>query len=220
MFDPLFLAEHAAMSSRGPHVVVAFMITGLVGTAPVAGSDLPPEVIGGFTRKLQPLIVNKCAAGACHGGPSAHEPRFDRGPVSGRLDRSSTLANMDLFLDTIGTDRDPRRLITMLSSKHPAAASKSGLAAAPLSVQERITIENWLAAVRIAETGRRFDPAVRQASAQVDAAPRRNPFRDLLDGATTPQALPPPQEPQGVIFKKDDQTSEAPPLAPSPPPQP
>jgi hypothetical protein len=208
------------MPFRGFQHLVALTIAAIIGVAPCAGSDLPPHVVGDFTRKVQPLIVNKCAAGACHGGPTAHEPTFERGPASGRLDRSYTLANMAAFLDTIGTDRDPRQLITLLATKHPATPSKSGLAAAPLTARERITLESWLAAVRAAETGRRLDPAVQQASTQVEATPRGNRFRDLLDAAATPQELPPPQEPQGVIFKKDDPTSDAPPLAPSPPIEP
>ncbi|MGI9177194.1 MAG: hypothetical protein ACR2IT_04990 [Pirellulales bacterium] len=205
------------MPSCAFHHLIAFTITAIVGVARCVGSDLPPHVVSDFTRKVQPLIVNKCAAGACHGGPTAHEPAFERGPTSGRLDRSYTLANMAALLDTIGTDRNPRQLITLLAAKHPATPSKSGLAASPLTARERITLESWLAAVRAAETGRRFDPAVQQASATVEATPKGNRFRDLLDAAAMPQELPPPQEPQGVIFKKDDQTSDAPPLAPSPP---
>jgi len=206
------------MPPRGPRLLDSFaFIPIIVAAARAAGSDLPPEVVGDFTRRVQPLIVNKCAAGACHGGPTAHGPTFARISAAGRLDRSQTLANMDAVLNTIGTDRDPQRLITLLSGKHPATPSKGGLAAAPLSARERITLENWLAAVRAAESSRRFDPAVQQAAAAVQAPPKGNRFRDLLEAAATPQELPPPQEPQGVIFKKDDQTSEAPPLAPSPP---
>jgi hypothetical protein len=207
------------MPLRGlPLLVAVAAIIAIAGEAPAGGSDLPPDVVGDFTRKVQPLIVNKCAAGACHGGATAHAPTFNRGPASGGLDRSHTLANMAVLLDTIGTDRDPQLLIRLLASKHPATPSKSGLAAAPLSTRERITLETWLAAVRSAENSRRFDPAVQQATAMIDAAPKSNRFRDLLEAAAMPQDLPPPQEPQGVIFKKDDQTSDAPPLAPSPQP--
>ena len=185
--------------------------------ATASASDMPPEVVAKFTRQVQPLLVNRCAAGACHGGPAGHEPRFERGPASARPDRIDTLTNMRTFLDTIGSNRDPKRLVTLLSIRHPAEPTKSRLAAAPLTATERITIESWLAAVRTVETGQRHDPAVRQVSAETTVAPQPNPFRNLIDTAANPPALEEPQEPHGVIFKKDDGVDAEPPLAPSPP---
>jgi hypothetical protein len=180
-------------------------------------ADLPPDLVSRFTRQVQPLIVNRCAAGACHGGPAGHEPRFERGPASARPDRTHTLANIHTFLDTVGTDRDPKRLVTLLAGTHPATPARGGYTAAPLTASERITIESWLAAVRQAESGRRVDHAVRQASAQVAAAPRPNRFRDLLETAANPPALEEPPQPQGVIFKNDDGSATEPPVAPEPP---
>ena len=201
------------MSARG---LSALAITLTLALDAVA-SDVPPEVVAKFTRQVQPLLVNRCAAGACHGGPAGHAPRFERGPASSRPDRTDTLANLKTFLDTVGMNRDPQRLVTLLSVRHPAEPTKSRLAAAPLTASERITIESWLAAVKTAEGGYRRDPAVRQVSAGADIAPQRNRFRDLLDTAANPPALEEPQEPQGVIFKKDDGVDAEPPLAPSPP---
>ena len=189
----------------------------LASAAMAVASDVPPEVVAKFTRQVQPLIVNRCAAGACHGGPAGHEPRFERGPASARPDRTDTLANLKTFLETVGANRDPQRLVTLLSVRHPAEPTKSRLAAAPLTAGERITIESWLAAVKTAEAGYRHDPAVRQVSAEAEITPQRNPFRDLLDTAANPPAIEEPQEPQGVIFKKDDGVAPEPPLPPSPP---
>ena len=203
------------MPARGlPALTIAFA---LASTAMAVASDVPLEVVAKFTRQVQPLLVNRCAAGACHGGPAGHEPRFERGPASARPDRADTLANLKTFLDTVGASRDPQRLVTLLSVRHPAEQTKSRLTAAPLTASERITIESWLAAVKTAEAGRRHDPAVRQVSAEADITPQRNRFRDLLDTAANPPAFEEPQEPQGVIFKKDDGVDAAPPLAPSPP---
>jgi hypothetical protein len=44
-----------------------------------------------------------------------------------------------------------------------------------------------------------------------------NRFRHLLDTAANPPAFEEPQEPPGVIFKKDDGVDVEPPVAPSPP---
>ncbi|MCE9630230.1 MAG: hypothetical protein K8S94_05865 [Planctomycetia bacterium] len=202
------------------HGLMPFLIAAIASAAmalPAWAGDMPPAVVSRFTRQVQPLIVNRCAAGACHGGPAGHTPTFERGGAASRPDRTHTLANMGEFLDAVGNDRDPRRLVTMLAGRHPAKPVKSGLTAAPLTTSERITIESWLAAVRAAEGGRRFDPAVQQAASHVESTQQRNPFRDLLESAASPQELPPPQEPQGVIFKKDDETSPEPPVAPAPP---
>lgn len=185
--------------------------------ATAAASDLPPDVVATFTQRVQPLVMNRCAAGACHGGPAGHEPRFERGTVSSRPDRVRTLANMQTFLKTVGADRDPKRLVAMLSVRHPAGSTKSGLAAAPLTASERVTIESWLTAVQTAETGHRRDPAVRQVSAETPNAPTRNRFRDLLDASTNQPELEPPRQPTGAIFRNDDGESPEPPMAPSPP---
>ena len=200
-----------------PRGIVLFLITAITtvaGAMPARSGDMPPEVVSRFTRQVQPLIVNKCAAGACHGGPAGHQPTFERGGAASRPDRTHTLANMDVFLEAVGKDRDPQRLVAMLAGRHPAKPAKNGLTATPLSARERSTIESWLAGVRFAERGRRFDPAVQQASARIEASQKHHPVRDLLESAASRQELPPPQEPQGVIFKKDDETSPEPPVTP------
>lgn len=183
-------------------------------SAPAA--DLPPALVARFTRQVQPLIVNRCAAGACHGGPAGHEPRFERGPGSTRTDRTHTLANLHTFLTAVGTDRDPKRLVRLLAGTHPAIPLRGGYSAAPLTASERITIESWLAAVRQAENGLRVDPAVRQVAAHA-ATPQRNRYRDLLETAANPPVFEEPSQPQGVIFKQDDGSAPEPPVAPEPP---
>ena len=92
-----------------------------------------------------------------------------------------------------------------LAVRHPATAAKGAIVAAPLSARERLTLEQWLAAVRASEPPRRFDPAVTPVAATVDEpiTAKPNRFRDLLDTATNPPQLPPPQQPQGLIFKPD-----------------
>jgi hypothetical protein len=201
------------MPTRGlASLAIAFGLTTMV-----SASDLPPDVVARFTQRVQPLVMNRCAAGACHGGPAGHEPRFERGTVSTRPDRVHTLANMDTFLQTVGADRDPKRLVALLSVRHPAGATKTSLAAAPLTASERLTIESWLAAVQTAEQGHRRDPAVRQVSAEAPAVPSRNRFRDMLDASANPPAFEEPSEPRGVIFKQDDGTAPEPPMPPSPP---
>jgi hypothetical protein len=172
---------------------------------PATAADLPPPLVAKFTRHVQPLLLNKCAAGACHGGPAAAPPRLQRGFGGGSLDRTTTLANLASFLEAVGPDRDPQQLVAALAVRHPATAATGAIVAAPLSARERLTLEQWLAAVRVVEPPRRFDPAVTPVAATVaePSAAKPNRFRELLDNAANPPQLPPPQQPQGVIFKPD-----------------
>lgn len=166
---------------------------------------MPPHLVAKFTRHVQPLLLNKCAAGACHGGPASPALQLRRGYGNANLDRTTTLANLAAFLEAVGPDRDPQRLVATLSIKHPKSAGRNGLVASPLSAQERTTLEGWLAAVRAADRPGMFDPAFTPASATVaePTNPKPNRLRDLLDAAANPPQLPPPQEPQGIIFKPD-----------------
>jgi hypothetical protein len=177
--------------------------------APATAGDLPPPVVAAFTRGVQPLLLNRCAAGACHGGPEA-APRFRRPPGDSAPDGGTTHANLREFLAAVGPDLDPRRLVSLLAVRHPANDTPRRLTAAPLSARERITIETWLAAVRDAERPHRVDPAVVPVNAELPAPPPPPPnrFRALLDAAANPPALPPPEQPKGVVFKNDDPPAE------------
>lgn len=180
-----------------------------VGPATQAG-DLPPQLMTRFTRQVQPLILNKCAAGACHGGPTAHAPAFNRGDVRGLIDRNVTLANIETLLTTLGPTGSPTALLATVSARHPASATGSSLVMTPLTTAERAALEQWLTAA----AGRPEAIAARQASPPPSATrpgvatarpaiPPVNRFRAMLDAAANPPTLPPPQAPQGLILGKD-----------------
>ena len=191
----------------------SFFAIAVLGATPslLPAADLPPQLMARFTKHVQPLILNKCAAGACHGGPTAHEPHFNRGDVSGRIDRGVTLANVETLFRSIGKEGNSTPFLTTISARHPASstASATSLTMAPLTTAERATLEQWL----IAATGRRDLEASRsktpgtapQASATPTPTPTPNRFRAMLDAAANPAVLPPPQEPQGIILGKDSE---------------
>ena len=169
--------------------------------------DLPPHVVADFTRRVQPLVLNRCASGACHGSPTGPEPRFTRSDPRGGLDHRTTQANLRAFLLTLGPDEDAAKLAALLAAGHPAKPASPRLMAAPLSPQERISLERWLAGVRQAGRGPIVDHAVQQATAigpaPPPAPPQPNRFKALLDSGANPPELPPPEEPKGVIFPRD-----------------
>jgi hypothetical protein len=151
-----------------------------------SAADLPGDLLGRFTRGVQPLLLNKCATGACHGGATAHEPRLRRPDLHGGVDRAGTLANLDTFLTMLGPDRDPQPLIDLLAVQHPRNPQSRRLVMKPLSAAERVTLESWIVALQDAE--RTVRPARHETPAEpVPPAPRPNRFRVLLD-----TGLPPP----------------------------
>jgi hypothetical protein len=210
---PLFRLS-AAARSRLPSrllpagvrdVFIAIAVTNLVAATPalLPAADLPPHLMARFTKNVQPLLLNKCAAGACHGGPTAHAPHFNRGDVSGRIDRNVTLANLETLLRVIGKEGNARPFLTTVSARHPASSTSTSLAMVPLTTTERATLEQWLNAAggRGELVATRPTPA--NSSLQPTAIPKPNRFRAMLDAAANPAPLPPPQEPQGIILGKD-----------------
>jgi hypothetical protein len=174
---------------------------------PVAPLDLPPHVVTDFTRRIQPLVLNRCASGACHGSPTGPEPRFTRSDPRGGIDHRTTQANLRAFLVALGPEADAASLAALLAAGHPAKPANPRLVAAPLSPQERVSLERWLAGVRHSGRGPLVDYAVQPATATVPAPaappPAPNRFKALLDTAANPPEFPPPEEPKGVIFPKD-----------------
>lgn len=218
------------MHGPSPHrsdircLLLAGLAACVAGTAH-GDAGLPPPVVAQFTRAVQPLLINKCAQGACHGGPQATAAsgrpalanagpwKIARLPGGQSPDRATTLANLTAFLAVVGPERDPQPLVKSLATQHPAGAPSGAFVASPLTVRERITLETWLATVQGAEAlgrGAVVDAAVVPAGyvEETGAAagvvpPRPNRLKALLDAAANPPELPPPQEPQGIIFKKD-----------------
>jgi hypothetical protein len=172
-----------------------------------------------FTRQVQPLILNKCAAGACHGGPTAHAPAFNRGDVSGQIDRGVTLANIETLLASIGPTGSPASLLATISARHPASAGGSSLVMTPLTTAERATLEQWLTAAAGRPEAVATRPSAGASSAasatrrgaanSASAQPPVNRFRAMLDAAANPPLLPPPQPPQGLILGKDGEDPPA-----------
>jgi hypothetical protein len=166
-------------------------------------ASLPPDIVADFTRRVQPLVLNRCAAGACHGGPDCPEPQFIRPDARGGIDHRSTQANLQALLAAVGPDRNGATLAALLAAGHPVTPPSPRLTAAPLSKQERLNLERWLGGVRLAEARLSGDPAVVQASAIEPTPPPPNRFKAMLEEAANPPQLPEPEEPRGVIFPKD-----------------
>jgi len=189
-----------AIPPRGIHwIAMAAVIAATSATTGLDAADLPPPLMARFTKTVQPLLLNKCAAGACHGGPAAHPPRLHRG-TGGAIDRQITLANIEAVTALAAPNRDPTAMLATISGRHPADAPPTMPTAVPLTTQERATLESWLTAALAHNT------AVRPLPRPV-ATPNR--FRAMLDAAANPLPLPAPQEPQGFILGSDGEPRRA-----------
>ena len=171
---------------------------------PAAAADLPPALVARFTREVQPLLLNRCAAGACHGGPRSHAPQFHRGPGGGSVPSGDTLANAATFRGLLGPDGDPGPLARRLSAPHPATASSPMRMMPPLAPRDRIVLEGWLLDAHRAAGGRPAvrDPAVEPVGhvAPAAATPPPNRFRTLLDTGAPPESGPPRPPAERVDF--------------------
>jgi hypothetical protein len=217
--------RHAAAPARA-----AAALAVVVAAAPAGAADLPPAAIARFTREVQPLLLNRCAAGACHGGPRAHAPQFQRGDVRGAVSSAETLANAATFRGLLGPGGDPRPLVRLLSVRHPGTSQSRTLVMPPLTARERAVLEGWLVDVQLAAGG----PATRDAAVEPaglvepvkpPATARPNRLRSLLDTGTPPQ--PPPNQPLagaifgGMVDRRTRPTADVTPESdpPSPPPE-
>ena len=179
--------------TRSQSAIAWTWLAGALLTASVIHAGEPPApVVTEFTRRVQPLVFNRCATGGCHGGPDAGSPQLVRRDFTGRITREITLANIEALLAACGPERSPAAVITTISGRHPESASSPRELAQPLSPRERAILEGWLARALTATT---FGPATETASQPASR------FQNLLEEAANPLPLPPPQEPQGVILK-------------------
>lgn len=183
--------------------------------APAPAVEPSADTVAHFTRRVQPLLLNACAAGACHGRPDAPVLQIERTAGRTGVNRQLTLANLHAFLDVVGARRDPSELVALLARRHPASAPAGAFAARPLSSEQRATLETWLDMVRAEEARPQPRGAVQLASGTEDAGQpsRPNRLRALLDAAAQPPTLPPPEQPRGLIFgpiDPPDESAEAP----------
>jgi hypothetical protein len=176
----------------GPAVAWGRVVGACLMLSTASAAEPPPPVVAEFTRRVQPLVFNRCATGGCHGGPDAGGLHLVRRDFTGRITREITLANIEALLAACGPERSPAALIATISGRHPESAQTPRELAQPLSPRERALLEGWLTRALTAATF---------GSATTTAARPTSRFQKLLDEAANPPQLPPPQEPQGVILK-------------------
>lgn len=80
------------------------------------------DVVEMFVTKVQPLIVNQCATGGCHGGMRSAAPHFQRFDPRKTASRAYTERNLAAALALVDRQRpDESRLVTAPSQPHGPA---------------------------------------------------------------------------------------------------
>ena len=110
-----------------------------------AALQTDPPGLASFTRAIQPLLLNRCAAGACHGSPAAARPQLIRGPTRGRVDRPTTLENLQQVSDAVDHEGGDLPFLQAVLRNHPPAMLRGRPATGLLTVRERQLLATWLA---------------------------------------------------------------------------
>ncbi len=151
-----------------------------------------PQGLASFTRAIQPLLLNRCATGACHGGPQAVGPQLTRGPTRGRMDRPTTLANLQQLSDAVAHKGGDQQFLLAVLQGHPPETLPGRPAAGLLSVRERQLLATWLAAFTQPSASRLTDSdkkavAQRLTPAGFDRPAGRPPLTPQPAGALAPR---------------------------------
>lgn len=180
--------------------------------APPAAGDVAPAALGSFTRAIQPLLLNRCATGACHGGPQAAAPQLERGPLHRQADRTTTLANLQRVTKAVADSGGSDAFLRQVLTGHDALPRRPGRPSRAddqvLSSRERQLLEAWLTLSLPPTASGSASPVSRPAFVQpagfeapLAAAPQQatpNRFRRLLEQAANPPQLPPPRATRGL----------------------
>ena len=110
---------------------------------------LPDGATVHFTQKVQPVLLNRCASNACHGGRSAQKFKLERSlrgqPLSNRLTQRNLQAALS-FVNVQQPDESP--LLAAPRQPH------GGLSGPVFGVRESAQYDQLLAWVRLAATRR------------------------------------------------------------------
>jgi hypothetical protein len=169
---------------------------------------LAPGTVEQFTSTIQPLLINRCGAGACHGSPAnaSFSLIFPQG--SRVLPRRFTQRNLQTALELLDHETPERSpLLQMATTAHGGAASA---ALSPQDVTPLRHLVRWVhhsAGHTWSETSRPQATAAGPGPPQAVAAPRLAPSApegaaplddDWAPPATTDQLVQPVQHTETV----------------------
>ncbi len=97
-------------------------------TAKTPLAELPPHLLGSFTARVQPLLINRCGQSGCHGGSSSAAWQLDHFGLSSRLPATITRRNLAHLLKWVN-ETEPATSPLLIRARSP----HGGLTTAPLA---------------------------------------------------------------------------------------
>ena len=176
--------------------------------------EVHPAVIGSFTRAIQPLLLNRCAAGACHGGSQGAAPQLLRGPTHGRANQRTTLKNLESITTSVQDKSNDRMFLSKILNHHDKRTKASVPKKELLTAHEQELFVTWLTALHQNEHPQLRSAAPSPQSQRVNPASfelpqpppaslgQHNRFKILLEQAKNPPQFPPPRVTPGLRLEK------------------
>ena len=176
--------------------------------------EVHPATLGGFTRAIQPLLLNRCAAGACHGGPQGAEPKLLRGPIHGQANQRTTLKNLHSVTTSIHHKSSDITFLSKILNHHDKSKKSSVTKKSLLTSHEQELFVTWLTSLPqdpktqpqavspSPQTQRVNQASFEQPQQQPASTGQQNRFKILLEQAKNPPQFPPPRVTPGLRLEK------------------
>lgn len=176
--------------------------------------EVRPAVIGSFTRAIQPLLLNRCAAGACHGGSQGAAPQLLRGPIHGKANQQTTLRNLESITKSVQNKSNDRMFLSKILNHHDKRTNASVPKKELLTAHEQELFVTWLTTLPQNEHPQLRSAAPSPQSQKVNPAGfelpqpppaswgQHNRFKILLEQAKNPPQFPPPRVTPGLRLEK------------------
>ena len=171
--------------------------------------EVDPAIVRSFTRVIQPLILNRCAAGACHGGVHGAEPNLLRPPFQGQANQRTTLTNLHRITASVQGKSSDRTFLSKILNHH-GKKKKQSVTKDLLTAQEQELFTTWLTLFHQTQhtRSRQVIPlpqsqGLKQASFEQPqqrqaVTHQQNRFKVLLEQAKNPPQFPPPRATPGL----------------------
>ena len=176
--------------------------------------EVHPATLGSFTRAIQPLLLNRCAAGACHGGPRGAEPKLLRGPIHGQANQRTTLKNLESITTSVQNKSNDRMFLSKILNHHDKSKKPSVTKRSLLTTHEQELFTTWLTSLPqdsktqpravspFPQTQRVNQASFEQPQQQPASTGQQNRFKILLEQAKNPPQFPPPRVTPGLRLEK------------------
>ena len=139
--------QHTGLAFVALFFLSSLASSSLVVADDLSTSDVSPAIVGSFTRAIQPLLLNRCAAGACHGGTQGTEPKLIRGPVHGHVNRKTTLMNLESVSASVMHNAEDTRALASILDHHNIKENKPVKNKPLLTAREQESLVTWLASL-------------------------------------------------------------------------